>query len=234
MVFDYKYLTAGDRGLVVEFGSAIDEKTNARVHLLAEHLSARCIAGLEQCVPTYRSLLLLFDPFVVRKEQLIYIINDLLIEKENLFLYATLPESSRLVEIPVCYGGDFGPDIATVAKYNGLSTQEVINIHSEAKYKVYMLGFLPGFPYLGGLDERIYCPRLDTPRTVVPAGSVGIASSQTGVYTVESPGGWQIIGKTPLKVFDPAREKPFLIAPGDSIIFTSIDKDVFEKLVVAR
>lgn len=234
MSFDYRYLTAGDCGLVVEFGDLIDEKINARVYLLAHLLTSMHFDGLWQIVPTYRSVLVLYDPFVVSKNKLVTIIDMKIATEKIFFEEAALPESSGTIQIPVCYGGELGPDLAHVAKHNNLSEQEVIDIHTRESYRVYMLGFLPGFPYLGGMDERIACPRLKIPRTVVPAGSVGIAGSQTGVYTVDSPGGWQLIGKTPLKIFAVEKERPFLINPGDNIIFKAIDEKTFAELAVAK
>jgi inhibitor of KinA len=132
-----------------------------------------------------------------------------------------------VVSIPVCYGGAFGPDLDFVAGHNKLSVQEVIDIHTSRPYQVYMLGFTPGFPYLGGMSERIAAPRLAQPRVAIPAGSVGIAGSQTGIYPIESPGGWQLIGRTPLRLFDPGSATPFLFAAGNYLRFTAIDADAF-------
>jgi len=130
----------------------------------------------------------------------------------------------RLGEIPTLYGGEYGPDIGAVAQHNGISEAEVISIHSGADYLVYMMGFLPGFPYLGGMSERIATPRLQTPRPSIPAGSVAIAERQTGIYPVESPGGWRIIGRTPVRLFDPGREPPVGIEPGDYLRFVPVDE----------
>lgn len=233
-MFSCEFLPAGDSGLVVAFDKEIiDEKTNARVHFLADFFKKDTKpAGVLTVVPTYRSLLVRFDPLTIKRKELVHGIEAFIDEHEDEFDKAVLSQSANVVEIPVCYGGEFGPDLDTVAKYNNLSPEQVVNIHTQASYKVFMLGFLPGFPYLGGMDERIACPRLETPRTIVPAGSVGIASAQTGVYTVDSPGGWQLIGKTPLKLFAPEKEQPFLFQAGDTIVFKAIDNDEFEKLAV--
>jgi inhibitor of KinA len=230
MTFVTTFLTAGDHGLLVEFGNSIDEKINARVHLLAQLLHEKAWPAIRETVPTYRSLLLLFDPLLLSRKQLQTNIAALIAENKQLFAEAVMPGSAREVRIPVCYGGDFGPDLSTVAHHNNISADTVIQIHAAGRYKVYMLGFLPGFPYLGGLDERIACPRLSTPRTVVPAGSVGIAGNQTGVYPVDSPGGWQLIGKTPLALFDAQKENAFLLKPGDSIVFYPISQDEYHRL----
>ncbi|MDR2006741.1 MAG: 5-oxoprolinase subunit PxpB [Acidaminococcales bacterium] len=232
MSFAFKILTTGDRAVAVEFGAAIDEKINARVHLLARFFAGeRPCPGIVDIVPTYRSLSLIFDPFVLSKKELCGLIETYIAANRDMFAEASFTRVSHTVKIPVCYGGEFGPDLAAVALHSGLSEDEVVNIHSAVKYKVYMLGFLPGFPYLGGLDERIACPRLKTPRTNVPAGSVGIAASQTGVYPVDSPGGWQLIGRTPQRIFDKNRGKPFMVQPGDMIEFVPVGKEEYNRLL---
>ena len=136
----------------------------------------------------------------------------------------------RIVEIPVLYGGEFGPDIEVVAQHNGLTVEEVIAIHAATDYPIYMIGFTPGFCYLGGLDRRIHAPRRKTPRTLLPGGSVGIAEAQTGMYPVDSPGGWQIIGRTPLRLFAPERENPFLYEAGDRIRFMPVTGEEYERI----
>ena len=198
---DIRFLSAGEQGLVVEFGTGIDPEVNRRVHRTGRLVAAAGIAGVTEVVPTYRSLLVYFDPLTVSRAELGDRINGL--------LAGGGPDDAagpggRVVEIPVCYGGDFGPDLDFVAQHTGLDPDEVIAIHTSVPYLVYMLGFTPGFPYLGGMSERIAAPRLTTPRTDIPGGSVGIAGSQTGIYPITSPGGWQIIGRTPVKPFDPA------------------------------
>ena len=143
----------------------------------------------------------------------------------------SVKDNEKLItEIPVCYGGVFGPDIENVAKLAGLTVEEVIKIHSQEDYLIYMLGFLPGFTYLGGLDERIHTPRLANPRIKIPAGSVGIGGSQTGIYPLDSPGGWQLIGKTPVKTYDPLREPPILFEAGQYIRFVPVTEDEYYKI----
>ena len=139
-----------------------------------------------------------------------------------------VPNPSTL-EIPVVYGGEYGPDLEYVAEHNGISTEEVVEIHHSSSYLIYMLGFVPGFPYLGGMSEKIATPRLKSPRVAIPAGSIGIAGAQTGIYPLESPGGWQLIGRTPLKLFDPGKEDPFLPKPGHYLKFFPIEEKDFEK-----
>jgi len=219
-----RMLVAGEQGLVVEFGNAIDPAVNARVHRLARALAARGLEGVIETVPTYRSLLVLFDPLALPRERLAS-------EVEGLLAFPAGEEASgaggNTVELPVLYGGEFGPDLAFVARHNGLSAEEVIAIHSSCDYLVYMLGFTPGFPYLGGMSSRLAAPRLSSPRGKVPSGSVGIAGSQTGVYPVESPGGWQLIGRTPLRLFDLEADRPFLLAPGDVVRFRPVAEEEY-------
>ncbi|MFQ3621572.1 MAG: 5-oxoprolinase subunit PxpB [Spirochaetales bacterium] len=232
-----RYLTMGEGCLVVELGNVIDPGINEQVHRLAAVLYELEGSGIQELVPTYRSLAVYFDPLKVSRLSLKERVSQVL---ENIVSTVKSPASSegrfapytipRIVEIPVLYGGEEGPDLSFVAKYAGLSEQEVIEIHTSRIYRVYMLGFLPGFPYLGGLDERIAVPRLETPRTRIASGSVGIAGSQTGFYPMESPGGWRIMGRTPLKVFDPYATPPSLINPGDQVKFRSISRKEYEEL----
>jgi KipI family sensor histidine kinase inhibitor len=226
-----RFLKMGEQGLVVELGSTVDPVANARVHRLAAALKRDPLPGILETVSSYRSLLILFDPLLLSRKRL----------KENVarLLHADVHgegslEDGKLVHLPVCYGGEFGPDLEFVAGHNGLSPEEVIALHSGVDYPVYMIGFLPGFPYLGGLPERIAAPRLRTPRQHVAAGSVGIAGCQTGVYPLDSPGGWRIIGRTPLRLFDPGRAEPFQLATGDRVRFVPVDRPEFERLLNCR
>lgn len=213
-----RLLTAGEQGLVVEFASRIDPAVNGRVHRLAKRIAAADIAGIIEVVPTYRSLLIYFDPLAVSRAALSERIGAMAGDNAA----AAAEGAARVVEIPVGYGGEFGPDIEFVAGHTGLSQDEVVAIHTSVPYLVYMLGFTPGFPYLGGMSERIAAPRLEKPRTAIPGGSVGIAGSQTGIYPVTSPGGWQIIGRTPVRLFDPQAANPFLFAAGDYLQFRAV------------
>jgi inhibitor of KinA len=214
-----RYLPAGDAALVVEFGDRIDEAINHQAHLLAHVLAQEPIPGLGEAVPTYRSLLVHYDPLQLGYRDVTRLVRDRLRRTEDV----RLPQP-RLVEVPTLYGGEYGPDIDFVARHNGISVAEVIRIHSSVDYPVYMLGFTPGFPYLGGVAAAIAAPRLETPRPRVPAGSVGIAGQQTGIYPIESPGGWRIIGRTPLALFDPYRDPPTLVAAGDRLRFLPISE----------
>jgi len=211
---------AGDHALLAVFGDEIDLATNHRVHALDRLLQAEPFPALVETVPTYTSILIYYD--LMSSDY----VHTLAAVKEKVGRIGEEIElAPHKVEIPTVYGGDFGPDIEYVAEQNHLSVEEVIRIHSSRDYPVYMMGFTPGFPYLGGMDERIATPRLESPRTHVPAGSVGIAGKQTGIYPINSPGGWQIIGRTALKLFDPNRESPFLLAPGDLVHFVPVEAD---------
>ncbi|MGC9395329.1 MAG: 5-oxoprolinase subunit PxpB [Anaerolineae bacterium] len=210
-----RILPVGETAFTVEFGDAVDAALNRRVHAFDAALRARPVPGLVETVPTYRSLLVIYDPQVRRAEAMRVALTDAL---DALAATADLPEG-RLVEIPVRYGGKWGPDLADVAAHCGMSAQAVIDLHAQPVYTVAMLGFAPGFAYLLGLPEALATPRLATPRLRVPPGSVGIAGAQTGVYALATPGGWRIIGRTDLTLFDPAREAPFALQAGDRVRF---------------
>lgn len=216
---------AGDRGILVEYGQGIDPAVNTKVRAMARLLEQDMPSGVHEVIPTYRSLLILYDPLISGFDTLV---NEL-VRLETTLDHITLP-APDVVEIPVCYGGEYGPDMDTVARIHELCLEEVIRIHCSTDYLIYMVGFTPGFPFLGGLDERLHTPRLTTPRMRVPRGSVGIANNQTGIYPVTSPGGWQIIGRTPLTLFAPDRPNPFLYKAGDAIRFRPITSGEFERL----
>jgi KipI family sensor histidine kinase inhibitor len=220
-----RFRLAGDRGLLVEFGEGIDLAVNRKVRAMAMAFDDRAPAGIVEVMPTYRSLLIVYDPMKNDPETLREKIRELAADLDE----SRIPPP-KTVEIPVCYGGQFGPDIAFVADTHGLTVQEVIEIHCEPDYPIYMIGFTPGFPFLGGLDEALHTPRLETPRTRVPEGSVGIANAQTGVYPVASPGGWRIIGRTPVRLFAPERENPFRYTAGDRIRFAQISEEEYRSI----
>lgn len=220
-----KYLAAGDRALVMEFGNSISEEINKKIRSMGIAIEKDKIEGITETVPTYRSLMVHYDPMIIGYDALI----DKLRSLEEQLKSIDLP-SPCTYEIPTLYGGEFGPDIENVAKHNNLTVEQVIEIHTSRDYLIYMLGFTPGFCYLGGMDERIATPRLSTPRTKISAGSVGIAASQTGIYPIDSPGGWQLIGRTPLKLYDPYRENPILLKAGNYIRFTRIDREQYDRI----
>jgi KipI family sensor histidine kinase inhibitor len=222
-----RMLTAGEQGLVVEFGNVIDQVVNTRVQSLARLLAAKKVIGLREMVPTYRSLMIFFDPLRIARDDLIALVVTLdTFSGDN----RSLAETGRIIRVPVCYEGEFGPDLNFVAGFNGISPEDVIKIHCSAEYPVYMLGFLPGFPYLGDLPSGIAAPRLEKPRRSVAKGSVGIAGKQSGIYSLESPGGWRIIGRTPLRLFDPESSRPFLMAAGDTVKFEPINENEYHSL----
>ena len=213
-----RFFPAGDLALVAELGDAISPEINRRVRSLTDALEQGGIPGIFDFLPTYRSVLVYYDPLLITSGEVEEGIERLLENAE-----ATDTGKRHVVHIPTLYAGDMGPDIAFVADHNGIDQQQVISIHSATDYLVYMMGFSPGFAYLGGLDERLATPRLQSPRTEIPPGAVGIAETQTGVYPVASPGGWQLIGRTPVKLFDPARERPVLLSAGDYVRFAPLE-----------
>lgn len=217
-----KFRLAGDRGLLVEFGNAISQEINQRVRAMTIALEKTLLPGVIEVVPTYRSVILVYDPLITNPSRLQ---PDLLAINAKLSQIETPPPFETV--IPVCYGGEFGPDMEFVARHNNLDIEEVISLHSSQSYLIYMLGFSPGFPFLGGLPDKLHTPRLTTPRILVPAGSVGIANNQTGIYPIASPGGWQLIGRSPVKLFDPEKENPFLLKAGDYLRFEPISADEF-------
>jgi len=219
------YRLAGDKGLLVEFGQGIDPQVNAKVRAMTRALEQKRPKGVIEMIPTYRSLLFIYDPELTTPDQLC---NGIDIIENTLEKIVISP--CKVVEIPVCYGNAFGPDMETVQKPHGLTMEQVIHLHSSPEYLIYMVGFTPGFAFLGGLDEKLHTPRLATPRMLVPEGSVGIANNQTGMYPIASPGGWQLIGRTPLKLFAPDRANPFLYKAGDKIKFKPISEPEYERL----
>jgi KipI family sensor histidine kinase inhibitor len=221
-----RYKPFGDRALLVELGNVINPQINRKVHALHEAVVSARPLGINECVPTYCSLVIVFDPLRLAYEDLVATVKKLEVTLDT--------DSSKIkprkAVIPVVYGGEFGPDLSIVADYHGLSEKEVTQAHSEREYLVYMIGFIAGFPYLGELADRIATPRRETPRIRVPEGSVGIAERQTGIYPREAPGGWQIIGRTPLKLFDPSWSMPTLLQAGDLVRFKPINSAEFEQI----
>lgn len=224
---EIKYLLAGDKSIVVEFGDIIDEEINRKVINLMKNIEeSNLIESIYEMIPTYRSLMINYNPLKITFNNLINSVKEI---ESNLKI--SDKGEKKVVKIPVLYGEDFGPDIETVAKHNDLTIEEVIKIHSEEEYLVYMLGFTPGFTYLGGMNKKLETPRLSNPRVKIPEGSVGIAGKQTGVYPIDSPGGWQLIGRTPIKLYDPKRENPILLSAGDYVKFFPITKEEFKKIL---
>lgn len=214
MTFKPKIVPLGDSALLVQLGDKIDIAINQRVHALAALLNISPVDGLIETVPAYATLLLHYDPLVLTYAEIRKWVRAKLDQLEAVSL-----RKPRQIEVPVRYGGEYGIDLEFVANYHHLWIEDVIRIHTERTYTVFMMGFTPGFPYMGKLDDAIVTPRLETPRTQVPAGTVAIAGSQTGIYPIASPGGWRLLGSTPLRLFDPGSESPFLFSPGDEVRF---------------
>jgi len=231
---DWRIDPVGDRCLMIEFGQRVDLKINAKVHALANHLLEHPIPGVIDLVPAFTTVAIHYEPQRLAKAALAgesayaalaRMLSQILARGTNITETAT-----RTIEIPVCYDEEFGPDLAQIADTHGLSINEVIRIHTACEHTVYMLGFAPGFAYMGGLDERLAMPRRSTPRTRIPAGTVAIAREQSAVYTVESPGGWNLMGRTPLRFFDPETEPPTLLRPGDRVRFTQVSRERYEQI----
>jgi KipI family sensor histidine kinase inhibitor len=213
----FRIAKLGDSCVSVQFAQAIDLGVNARCIALAATVESRALRGVRDVVPSYNAVTLHFDPLAADGGALIT-------ELRRLADAVSQPPAaeSRTIEIPVRYGGESGPDLAAVAEFAECSEAEVVRLHTTSPYRVYMLGFLPGFAYMGSVDHRIAMPRLNTPRARVVGGSVGIAAEQTGIYPCDSPGGWRIIGRTSAKLFDAMRADPFLLKAGDSVTFVAM------------
>lgn len=221
-----KFISYGDKAVLVSFGNRIDSKINALVHNFDDALMKEKIEGVIEAIPAYSSVTVIYNPKVVEFNALVKKLKSLWGKRKRLHVNS----SNELIEVPVVYGGRYGPDLEFVAECNKLSLEKVVKIHSSCEYIVYMVGFTPGFAYLGGMSSKITTPRLSSPRKSVPKGSVGIGGNQTGIYPIESPGGWQIIGRTPIKLFDMQKEPPVLLKPGVKVKFIPIDEDEYKKI----
>ncbi|MBV6449522.1 MAG: Kinase A inhibitor [Anaerolineales bacterium] len=223
-----KIVPLGDSSVLVNMGAEIDFDINQRVHALSNVVESSSTNGIIETVPAYATLLIHYDPLIVSFTQIKKLVQEKIRQVEETAkrkprqAYPAERSGSRRVEVPVRYGGEHGVDIESVARHLRLRVEDVIRIHSEKIYTVYMMGFTPGYPYMGKLDDALIMPRLETPRTRVPTGTVAIAGSQTGIYSVESPGGWNLIGWTPLKLFDLESDSPFLFSPGDEVKFIPV------------
>lgn len=224
------YIPAGESAFMIKFGTKISKKIHKRIlgYLQAIEADNDLMKGIIDLVPSYADLMVYYNPLVFTYQEIL----QQLKEKEK-SIKLVVSAKSRVVDIPVCYGGEYGEDIGFVASHNNLTIPQVIQMHTKPKYLVYMLGFTPGFSYLGGLDKDIATPRRNEPRTRIPAGAVGIAGNQTGIYPIESPGGWQLIGQTPLRLFGAQNESPVLLRAGDTIHFQPITTAEFSEIAKA-
>jgi KipI family sensor histidine kinase inhibitor len=221
---DVRIVCAGDAALVVELPARFDEETSDRVVAMAEAARRRFGFAVRDAVVGYHTLTVYFDPLTIDSRWL----------EEQLEIVAREDQREQAmtraaIEVPVCYGGDLGPDLATVAQQAGISEDDVIALHTGRDYRVFVVGFVPGFAYMGPVDPKLALPRRSNPRTRVPAGSVAIAAGQTGIYPVETPGGWHIIGRAPVRPFDQARSEPSLFRPGDRVRFRTISRETFDE-----
>ena len=223
-----RFLPSGDTALVVEFGDRMDRHLSALVLNLARRLSDTAIAGIVEAVPTFRSLMIHYDPLTVRARELEAQIVPLLdgLEAEAM--------AGHRWFFPTCYEGeDLAPDLADVARTARMSEAEVVALHTSVEHLVYVIGFLPGLPYMGDLPDRLHLPRRTSPRIRVPAGSVAIATNQTCIYPLDSPGGWHIIGRSAVPLFDPRRQRPVLLSPGDMVRFVPVKREVYDDMRAA-
>jgi inhibitor of KinA len=216
---DFAIRHAGDAAVVIDFEARLDPAINARAVQLARAIRESDKAGIRDVVVGYHSVTVYVNPSTVEGSGL-----DSWLAGEAARSRGAAPVSDKTVEVPVVYGGAEGPDIGAVAQFAGCSESDVVRLHSSQAYRVYMLGFVPGFAYLAAVDSRIAAPRRQTPRVAVPAGSVGIAGPQTGVYPTQTPGGWNLIGRTPLVIFDPDRAEACVFKPGDAVRFQPLDR----------
>jgi inhibitor of KinA len=237
MAAEFEIMPLGDGALLVEFGTSISPRIHKKVKSLTNYLDKNSFPGMIEYVAAFTSVTVFYDPVTIlqstnekKENKTAGEIVDRLLREIIGKLDGTDHTVSRVVEIPVCYGGEFGPDLEFVARHNKLSPEKVIEIHTGGEYLVYMIGFAPGFPYLGGMSERIATPRRQSPRTSIPAGSVGIAGMQTGAYPISTPGGWQLIGRTPTALFRPQENPPSLLNAGDTVKFYSISNEEYQAM----
>jgi inhibitor of KinA len=212
----------GDSAISISFGNEINESTHHQINHFLQNFRRLKIDGDIECVPTYTSIAIFYDPTKIRFSQLEKMVYSIMELSMN-----SIMQSPIVYRIPVYYGGKTGPDLPFVAKYNNISEHEVINVHANKEYLVHMIGFVPGFPYLGGLNQIISTPRLEKPRAKIAAGSVGIGGDQTGIYPAEVPSGWRIIGMTPLTLFDIENDKPSLLSAGNYVTFFPVEYEEF-------
>lgn len=223
---DYRLFPLGDHAIIIELGEEINTDTHQKVQFITSYLDDHPLEWMVEYIPAFTTVSIFYNPIKITQFTHGKILSyDFVYKQVNKILSSITTGKkieARRIDIPVCYGGELGPDLETVARINNLTPEEVIHIHTSGEYLVFMIGFAPGFPYMGGMSERIAAPRKESPRLTIPERSVGIAGNQTGIYPIETPGGWQLIGRTPLKLFRPKENPPTLLRAGDHITFRSI------------
>jgi inhibitor of KinA len=227
----YHIYPCGDHAVTIELGDAIDININQKVISLFHHLSENKIEGVKDLIPAYNTLTLVYDVFLLKKKHPAISVYETMcsyLQKAAALIKEEISAARRLMKIPVCYDPQLAPDIVSLAETHQLTVDEVVRLHTAKIYRVYMIGFLPGFAYMGSVNEQLITPRRMQPRTIVPAGSVGIAGEQTGIYPFDSPGGWQLIGQTPIQMFDAKKTESCYLYPGDEVQFHAISIDEFK------
>ena len=228
-VAQVRVVSASDSSMLIEFGDGISEPVNRSVYQFIDVVQRSDVAAhIVEMIPAYRTLLVEYDLGSVADAEMRVALSALLADADLPGVTGDDVQIDRTIDVPVVYGGEHGPDLLDVANHSGMSEDQVVGIHSGSTYRVFMIGFAPGFPYLGGMDARISCPRLTTPRVRIPAGSVGIAETQTGIYPNASAGGWRIIGRSPTKLFDVDKNPPSLLEPGAGVRFVPVDSAEFD------
>ncbi len=227
-----RFYPQGDQAITVSFGDEINQELHEEIISLTKLLDLEPFPGMIEAVPSFTAVTIYYSPFDVKRKYLnLSIYEDVVMQIKQKLQSKKVSRNDppTIITIPVCYGGEYGPDLTEVARYHKLSESDVIRLHSNHEYVVYMVGFTPGFPYLGGMSERLATPRKQTPRVAIPAGSVGIGGRQTGIYPLESPGGWQIIGRTPLQLFNYNKNEPTLLKAGDIVRFKPITAEQYDE-----
>ncbi len=221
----YRFLRNGDKAITMELGNTVNEGVNRQVTAICSEMMQQQVAGIVDLIPTFRSLTVCFEPGMIREWKV-----KSMLKKAYRKSSSEGTGTHRVVCIPVCYGKEYGPDLAEVAAYHNMTEEEIVRLHCGRDYLIYMLGFLPGFPYLGGMDEKLTTPRLDSPRVLIEPGSVGIGGGQTGIYPMASPGGWRLIGRTPVRLYDSNKEDSVPYEAGDYIRFVPVTQAQYREI----
>ncbi len=233
IILDYHMYPCGDHALTIEWGNAIDVTVNKTVMALFVLLKEANIKGVKDIIPAYNTITIVYDTPLLKKQVTTATVYEWMSRQVGNLINSSeidIEKKSRLVRIPVCYDFSMAPDLSSLAAEHSIHTDEVIKLHTGKTYRVYLIGFMPGFAYMGSVDQKIKTPRRSNPRTLVPAGSVGIAGEQTGIYPFDSPGGWQLIGQTPVKMFDAGNDQPCYLQPGDEVQFYPITTNEFQNI----